>query len=131
MKIFNKFIILFIFFFSITISAQKTTWLNAALKETQKAKAIYYKVVSKNKESVTFYYKSGKVFRKLKLVNGKEMGAFSEFYETGEIKVQGRYNNGLEEGVWKTYDKKGKIREKGKYDKGEKVGVWKTFYKNF
>ncbi|MEO9572157.1 MAG: hypothetical protein ABJH82_00695 [Polaribacter sp.] len=131
MKVFIKFIAIVIFLFSIKVSAQTTIWLDANLKEINQAKSVYYKVVSENKKSVTYFYKSGNVFRKYKYRNRKPIGVFSEFYETGELKISGKYEGGLEEGIWKMYYKNGKIKEKGAYKKGEKVGIWKSFYKNF
>ncbi len=130
MKTFFKFITIVALLFSVSISAQKTAWLDVDLKETNQSNAVYYKVISSNKEEVEVFYKSGKIFRKLGFSKGKRGGKFSEFYETGELKVSGRYYNGLEEGIWKTYYKNGKIKERGKYKNGEKVGIWKAFYKN-
>lgn len=130
MKTFKKCVLVLIFVFSIAVSAQKTTWLDANLKETTQSKSLYYKVTSTNEKQVNYYYKSGKIFRKYKYRNRKPIGVFSEFYESGELKTSGKYENGLEDGIWKTYYKNGKIKEKGKYSKGEKVGIWKTFYKN-
>jgi len=131
MKAFVKFISVLIFIFSLSISAQKKTWLNTALKETNKVSAVYYKVISADKKKVDYFYKSGKIFRQYNYSNRKIIGKFSEFYETGELKVLGKYKNGLKEDIWKTFYKNGKIKEKGKYVNGEKVGVWKSFYKNF
>ncbi|MGJ8760633.1 MULTISPECIES: toxin-antitoxin system YwqK family antitoxin [unclassified Polaribacter] len=131
MKAFIKLLSILIFFLTITISAQKTTWLDADLKETNKVKSYYYKVVPTDGNEVKYYYKSGNIFRKIGYSEGKYDGVFSEFYESGELRTSGTYVDGLEEGVWKTYYKNGKNKEKGKYTKGEKVGVWKTFYKNF
>ena len=131
MKAFIRFISIIIFLFSLSVSAQKTTWLDADLKETNQANSVYYKVFSDNKKAATYFYKSGKIFRKYKYRNRKPIGVFSEFYETGELKTSGKYEDGLEEGIWKTYYKNGKIKEKGKYKRGEKVGIWKSFYKNF
>ena len=131
MKIYIKFIAILFFLFSVSVSAQKTTWLDVDFKKTSQSKSIYYKVISSNNKVVSYFYKNGKIFRKVGYVNGKFEGVFSEFYETGELRTSGIYANGLEEGVWKTYYKNGKNKEKGKYTKGEKVGVWKTFYKNF
>lgn len=131
MKAFTKFISILIFLFSLSISAQKTTWLDVDLKETNQSNAVYYKVISDNNKEVNYFYKGGAIFRKLNYSKRKPVGNFSEFYETGELRVSGKYENGLEEGIWKTYYKNGKIKEKGKYKKGEKVGIWKSFYKNF
>ncbi|WP_146105309.1 toxin-antitoxin system YwqK family antitoxin [Polaribacter butkevichii] len=131
MKTFVKFMPMLVFLFTISVAAQKTTWLDANLKETNQAKSVYYKVISSNNKEVTFFYKSSSIFRNIGYSKGVFDGAFSEFYESGELKTSGRYENGLKEGVWKTYYKNGKNKEKGKYVKGEKVGVWKTFYKNF
>ena len=131
MKIFVKFISVLIFIVSLSVSAQKTTWLDVDLKETSQAKSVYYTVISNSNSEVRFFYKSGKIFRKIGSFNGKFQGVFSEFYESGELRTSGLYENGLEEGVWKSYYKNGKNKEKGKYIKGEKVGVWKKFYKNF
>ncbi|WP_158840673.1 toxin-antitoxin system YwqK family antitoxin [Polaribacter sp. L3A8] len=131
MKTFIKFIAILIFLFTVSVSAQKTTWLDVDLKETNQANSVYYKVISTDAKTVSYFYKSGKTFRKIGYVNGRFEGVFSEFYETGELRTSGMYENGLEEGVWKTYYKNGKNKEKGKYVRGEKVGVWKTFYKNF
>ena len=130
MKTFKRCGLVLIFLFSITISAQKTTWLDTNLKETTQSESVYYKVTSTNEKQVNYFYKSGKIFRKYKFRNRKPIGVFSEFYESGELKTSGKYENGLEDGIWKTYYKNGKIKEKGKYSKGEKVGIWKTFYKN-
>mgnify|MGYP000041211962 CR=1 FL=1 len=131
MKVFIKFLSIIVFLFSVSISAQKTTWLDVGLKETNQSNSVYYKVTSKNTKKVDYFYKSGKIFRKVKFRNRKPIGVFSEFYETGELKTSGKYEDGLEEGIWKTYYKNGKIKEKGKYKRGEKVGIWKSFYKNF
>ncbi|KGL61898.1 toxin-antitoxin system YwqK family antitoxin [Polaribacter sp. Hel1_85] len=131
MKAFIKFVVVLVFLFSLSVSAQKTTWLDADLRATNQSNSVYYKVTSSDDKKVDYFYKSGKIFRKVNFKNRKPIGVFSEFYETGELRVSGKYENGLEEGVWKTYYKNGKIKEKGKYKKGEKVGIWKTFYKNF
>jgi antitoxin component YwqK of YwqJK toxin-antitoxin module len=131
MNFFLKFITIALFLFSVSISAQKITWLDAGLKETKQPNAVYYKVISSNGEKVDIFYKSGGIFRNLGFSKGKKRGWFSEFHETGELKISGRYANDLQEGIWKTYYKNGKIKEKGKYKKGEKVGIWKSFYKNF
>ena len=131
MKIFTKFISILIFLFSLTVSSQKTSWLDVDLKETNQSNSVYYKVISDNNKEVNYFYKSGKIFRKFNYSKRKPVGNFSEFYETGELRVSGKYENGLEEGIWKTYYKNGKIKEKGKYKEGEKVGIWKSFYKNF
>ena len=131
MKVFTKIISILIFLFSLSVSAQKTTWLDANLKETNQSNSVYYKVTSSDTKNVNYFYNSGKVFRKLKFLNRKKIGKFSEFYETGELKTSGKYVNNLKEGIWKTYYKNGKIKERGKYKEGEKAGVWKTFYKNF
>ncbi|QVY64908.1 toxin-antitoxin system YwqK family antitoxin [Polaribacter sp. Q13] len=131
MNAFIKLVSIIIFLFTVSISAQKTTWLDGQLKETNQAKSVYYTVNSSNAKEVIYFYKSGKVFRKIGYSKGKFEGVFSEFYESGELRTSGTYVDGLEDGVWKTYYKNGKNKEKGKYTKGEKVGVWKTFYKNF
>ncbi|OAD45303.1 toxin-antitoxin system YwqK family antitoxin [Polaribacter atrinae] len=130
MKVFIKLLSILFFFFTITISAQKITWLDSDLKETNKTNSSFYKVVSTDENDVKYYYKSGNIFRKIGYSKGKYDGVFSEFYESGELRTSGSYENGLQEGVWKTYYRNGKNKEKGKYVKGEKVGVWKTFYKN-
>jgi len=131
MKTYIKFIAISIFFFTVTISAQQTTWLDVDLKETNKTNSQYYKVVSKDHKTAEYFYKSGNIFRRYNYKNRKPIGVFSEFYESGELRTTGRYENGLEDGGWKTYYKNGKIKEKGDYREGEKIGVWKTFYKNF
>ena len=131
MNAFIKLVSIIIFLFTVSISAQKTTWLDVDLKVTNQANSVYYKVISTNNKEVDYFYKSGSIFRKTNIFNGKLEGVFSEFYESGELRTSGIFENGLEEGVWKTYYKNGKNKEKGKYIKGEKVGVWKTFYKNF
>lgn len=131
MNIFTKSIFILIFLFSVVISAQKTTWLDVNLKETNQLNSVYYSVTFSDKKEISYFYKSGKVFRKLRYSNRKLVGKFSEFYETGELRINGKYENGLEEGIWKTYYKSGEIKAKGKYKKGEKIGVWKVFYKNF
>jgi len=131
MKTLTKFIAVLFFLFSLAVSAQKTTWLDVDLKETDQSNFVYYKVTSVNSEEVNYFYKSGKIFRKLNYLKKKPVGNFSEFYETGELRVSGKYENGLEEGVWKTFYRNGKIKEKGKYKEGEKIGIWKSFYKNF
>ena len=131
MKALIKYIAILFFLCSASISAQKTTWLDVSLKETNQSQSVYYKVISSNDKEENYFYKSGKIFRKIKRSKRKKVGGFSEFYETGELRVSGRYENGLKEGIWKTYYKNGKIKEKGKYKKGEKVGIWKAFYKNF
>ena len=131
MKTFIKFISILIFLFSVSVSSQKTSWLDVDLKETNQSNAVYYKVISDNNKKVNYFYKGGAIFRKFNYSKRKLVGNFSEFYETGELRVSGKYENGLEEGIWKAYYKNGKIKEKGKYKKGEKVGIWKSFYKNF
>jgi antitoxin component YwqK of YwqJK toxin-antitoxin module len=130
MKTFIRIISIIVFLFSVSISAQKTTWLDKDLKETSKEKSVYYKVITSNKKVINYFYKTGEVFRKVNLSKRKPVGKFSEFYITGELRVSGKYEKGLEEGIWKTYYKNGKIREKGAYKKGEKVGIWKAYYKN-
>ena len=129
MKTYLYFFPFLLFFSSITIHAQKIG-LDQELNEIAMEKAAFYKVVLKNDPAVSYFYKSGNIFRKLTCIEGEIEGKFSEFYETGELKTTGRYKNNLREGAWKTYTKKGTIKEKGKYTKGKKVGVWKTFYKN-
>ena len=131
MKIFIKLTVVLIFLFSVSISAQKTTWLSADLKETNQSSSVYYSVTSDDEKEVNYFFKSGNVYRKLKYSNRKLVGAFFEFYETGELRRNGKYKNGLEEGSWKTYYKNGEIKEKGKYKNGKKIGIWKTFYKSF
>ena len=131
MKTFFKLIFISIFLFSVSISAQKTTWLTADLKETNQSSSVYYSVTSDDEKEVNYFYRSGNIYRKLKYSNRKLVGNFFEFYETGELRRNGKYENGLEEGSWKTYYKNGKIKEKGRYKKGEKIGIWKAFYKNF
>jgi antitoxin component YwqK of YwqJK toxin-antitoxin module len=127
---FHLYVILFLVFLSsVTISAQKT-WLDKDLKETEMSKALFYKVVFKNDPTVSYFYKSGNIFRKYNIIARKIEGKYAEFYETGELKIAGRYKNGLQEGLWKIYTKKGKIKEKGNYGEGKKKGVWKTYYKD-
>jgi len=131
MKVFIKVISIVFFLFTVTISAQKTTWLDADLEVTSRSNSVYYKVVSSDGKTAEYFYKGGKIFRKYNYRNRKPIGIFSEFYESGELRTTGRYENGLEDGVWKTYYKSGKIKERGVYKNGEKVGIWKAFYKNF
>ena len=79
---------------------------------------------------VTYYYKSGNIFKEIHYEKGKRQGIQKTYYPTEEVKEMGVFDEGQKDGVWKTFYKNGKIETKGKYRDGEKVGVWKTFYKN-
>mgnify|MGYP000147156171 CR=1 FL=1 len=130
MRVIFKRILLVLLFFTATVSAQKKVWLDAGLKETTTVNGVYYSDDIQNKKMVTYFYKSGKIYKTIPYNEGKISGVYNEYYQTGSLKTTGKYENGLQEGVWKTYYSNGKIKEKGKYTKGEKVGVWKSFYKN-
>ncbi len=131
-------ILLFITFFTSTITAQETIWLDADGQQTSKQKAVYYRPTPKKVKNgywISHYYKSGKLkmeaFSETKK-NRKEKyrGIRKIYFETGELKEEEFYKNGKPEGIWRTFYRNGKIKTKGKYSNGEKVGVWKTFYKS-
>jgi len=126
-----KNISIIIFLFSITVSAQEKIWLDQNLNQTNQLNSVYYKVSSDDPKEERYFYKSGKIFRKIRYTHAKTIAIFSEFYETGSLKTVGKFEKGLKEGIWKTYYANGKIKERGKYKNEKKVGVWKTFYKNF
>jgi antitoxin component YwqK of YwqJK toxin-antitoxin module len=128
---------LMLFFFSfcaiVNIMGQEKTWIDSNGEITTKEKAMFYRMLSKDKKDnqlLTTYYVSGNKALESYLINGKKEGKSLEFYVTGEVKTIGDFKLGLKEGLWKTYYKNGKIREKGKYAKGVKIGIWKTYYKN-
>lgn len=130
MRSFSFILGVFVVFVMSSFTKQETVWLDKNLKETSKAKAVYYKIGKKSSGAVTFFYKNTSTFRKTFFVDGKLDGKFNEFYNSGELKVDGKYKKGAKDGNWKTYYKNGKIKSKGRYNNGEKVGVWKFFYKN-
>ncbi|QOD60524.1 hypothetical protein H9I45_14440 [Polaribacter haliotis] len=133
MKITSILFFLLFSFFATDFAAQEKIWFDVNSNVTTKEKAVYYRLVSSNKnekQQIIDYYISGKKAKEFSFVKGKENGKYSEFYSSGELKTIGKFDNGRRDGVWKTYYKNGKIKEKGKYNKGEKVGVWKIYYKN-
>ena len=71
MNAFVKLVSIIIFLFTVSLSAQKTTWLDVDLKETNQANSLYYKVVSSDDKSADYFYKSGNVFRKYNYKNRK------------------------------------------------------------
>tara|TARA_B110001450_G_scaffold9065_1_gene9032 strand:- start:105 stop:500 length:396 start_codon:yes stop_codon:yes gene_type:complete len=131
MKAIIKNIFLLFILFSASVFAQQNRWLDANLKETDQLNSVYYTIISSDASEENYFYKNGKIYRKVKYSSQKLSANFSEFYETGALKVSGKYENGFKEGIWKTYYKNGKMKERGKYKSGEKVGIWKAFYKNF
>ena len=64
MKLYLHIIFFLFLFISGSINAQKT-WLNNDLKETKMAKATFYKVVLEKGNTVSYFYKSGNIFRKI------------------------------------------------------------------
>ncbi|WP_439132025.1 toxin-antitoxin system YwqK family antitoxin [Polaribacter sp.] len=130
MKKSSLILLMLLCFLSMSFTPQETIWLDQNLKETTRDNALYYKVGHTLKGSVSYFYKTRTLYRKVFYVDGKLDGVFTEYYNTGELKEVGKYKNGLREGNWKEFYKTGKIFKKGRYHKGNKVGIWKVFYKN-
>jgi antitoxin component YwqK of YwqJK toxin-antitoxin module len=89
-----------------------------------------------------FYYKSGKIKKKINFVNGREEGTSYEFdedstiisiydYQMGFLKKQEKINRRDEQkrkqGMWKEFYVNGVVKSEGKYLDGKKDGFFKEY----
>ena len=72
-------------------------------------------------DEILEYYSNGKLKKRTKIENGKEVGLALEYNESGEIITEVIYDNGF-------------LKERNEYNRfneiGEKTGVWRTFHPN-
>ncbi len=64
------------------------------------------------------YYESGKVFRKMTIINGQENGIEKEYYENGNLRVETNVVDGYADGLSKLYNEDGKLYMEINWDKG-------------
>lgn len=133
--------ILFAFIFScftISVTAQKTIWMNRNFEQVSKENSSYYRPTPKKVKNgywVVNYYKNGNTqmegFSTSKTFKRESFEGLVVHYfnnETPSKKLN--YKNGKLDGVVEYYYESGELKEQGKYKEGKKHGSWKTFLKN-
>ena len=105
-----------------------TVYLNRDFKKAKKAKAIYYRCISKDTTSwlyrISDYLKSGELI-KMGLYQEKTaltpQGMVTSFYTDGKIKHEAVYVNGKLDGLVISYYPNGKVMREEKYAKNQLV----------
>lgn len=130
--------LMFVGFFTSTITAQNTIWLDANWQKTTKDNAVYYRPTPKTKDNgflIVDYYKNGNVqMEGFSLTNTlhkeKFDGLVNYYHSNGKPFHKAHYKNGVLDGVSKVFYETGDLKEQGKYKDGKRDGVWKVFNKN-
>ena len=70
----------------------------------------------------TKHYKSGQLWQKGKLKNGKLNGKFIAYHENGTVQAKGKYKDGQKQGAWIWYYDNGQVWKEGKTKDGMEIG---------
>ncbi|CAM1347241.1 MULTISPECIES: toxin-antitoxin system YwqK family antitoxin [Tenacibaculum] len=138
MKTSTLLIVVFVGFFTLSLTAQETVWFDANWQKTTKDKGEYYRPSPKKIKNgywIIDYFENGQVqmegFSTTK-ESGEEHfdGLVTYFHSNGKTWHKANYVNGKLHGVRKVFYKTGELKEQGKYKEGKREGIWKVYYKN-
>lgn len=138
MKNSTFYLLLFVGFLTLSVSAQDTTWFDANWQVTTKDNAEYYRPTPQKKGNgywIVDYYKNGKIqmegYSSSAVPLEEEFdGLVTYYHDNGKPFHEANYKNGKLEGVRKVYYESGELKEQGRYKDGKRDGIWKTFYKS-
>lgn len=82
---------------------------------------VFTSFVAQSQDTI-FYYPSGKIASKGKLLNQIPEGYWVNFYEQGKIKSAGYKSSGFNDSLWIFFNDNGTVNSKINYRKGKKAG---------
>ena len=69
------------------------------------------------------HYESGKILRKMTIIEGRENGIEKEYYENGTLRVETNVVDGNADGLSKLYNENGKLYMEINWDKGKATNM--------
>lgn len=80
--------------------------------------------------NVCVYYASGKLWREMTYIKGKQEGISKVYLESGKLFVEAPYEKGKQEGIYKSYYESGKLKYELSYKNGKKEGISKNYFES-
>lgn len=122
--------LLLIFFGSVSLYAQDTTWFNSRWKECPADEAMYYHLESTTGGVTSYrdYYLSNNQLQNTgQYLNDKKHGESVWYHKNGQKSYQVSYVNGMEQGNYMRWHPNGVVEEKGEYRAGKKMPGYELF----
>lgn len=134
----SAFLILFVGFFTTSLVAQETIWLDANWQKTTEDKAMYYRPAPQKKDNgfwIVDYYKNGTMqmegFSTTNTYNSENFeGLVKYYFSSGVLSHELNFTNGKLEGNRKEYYESGDLKQHAKYKSGKREGAFKEYYEN-
>ena len=146
-------------FLAFNLFSQDTTFYGSDWKETEKANAKYYRVLTKvdslwkiedyyidNRLQMTgflnkpihtarhgefkWYNEKGNLIQTGKYTNGKKDGELVFYFDNGEVEIVENYQNGIFHGPMSSYHPNGQLASKGEYVNGQLNGIIEYWFAN-
>lgn len=89
----------------------------------QKQYANGQKTYEQKGDTLTYFFKNGKIKAFGTSVNDKMEGEWQFYRESGQLWQVGNFKNNQKHGTWVRYDKEGKLEYEERFDNGKKLKI--------